>query len=450
MRDVVQALRRQRLHELDSWLERLVIWGGAAGLGLITVLFARLSEHLGQRFHDFQTHQPWLPLVLTPLGGMLIVYAVRRWFPGAEGSGIPQTMAALQLEDDPAKIKRFLSLRIALAKVGLGSAAVGLGYSCGREGPSVQVGASIMFALRRFLPKGHTTVPSHLILAGGAAGIAAAFNTPLAGIVFAIEELSRKFEQKTNGVLLTAIVVAGIVSISLQGNYLYFGQLAVSTIDSAIVLPVLICGLVCGVVGGVFSRTLLWTTRPWPGPIGRLRTLHPVWFAGCCGLIVAVLGLLTAGASYGSGYVTTREMLTNPEAASWLFAPAKLLATLASYFSGIPGGIFAPSLAVGAGIGHNLLPVFGQSVPSAAIYALCMAAFLGAVTQAPITAFIIVMEMIDGHEMVLSLIAASLIASLVSKLFSPPLYHALARRQLGLDAVAVTEQAAQAQKKTAP
>lgn len=69
MRDVVQALRRQRLHELDSWLERLVIWGGAAGLGLVTVLFARLSEHLGQRFHDFQTHQPWLPLVLTPIGG---------------------------------------------------------------------------------------------------------------------------------------------------------------------------------------------------------------------------------------------------------------------------------------------------------------------------------------------------------------------------------------------
>jgi H+/Cl- antiporter ClcA len=119
-------------------------------------------------------------------------------------------------------------------------------------------------------------------------------------------------------------------------------------------------------------------------------------------------------------------MLSGGDHVSLLFAPSKYFATLLSYFSGVPGGIFAPCLAIGAGIGHDLIPLFGQSVAHATIFALCMAAFLGAVTQAPITSCIIVMEMIDGHEMVISLIAVTLIASLVARLFSPALYHSLA------------------------
>jgi len=444
MQDVIQAIRRQRLHEPGPWLGRAVIWGGAAGVGLVVVLFARISEWLGHAFHVVQGQLHWAPLVLTPLGGMLIVYVLRRWFQGAEGSGIPQTIAALQADAAKVEVGRFLSIRLATAKVLLGSLALGAGFSSGREGPSVQIGASLMHALRRYLPSGHPIEASHLMLAGGAAGIAAAFNTPLAGIVFAIEELSRKFEQKTNGLLLSAIVLAGMVSISMQGNYLYFGHFQVPGINSSIIVPVLVCGIVCGIVGGLFSRALLWSGRPWPGWLGRWRKVNPIWFAGACGLGVALIGLATAGVTHGSGYEATQAMLRDPAAVDWHFAPAKLIATLLSYFSGIPGGIFAPCLAIGAGIGHDLLPLLGDGVPNASIYALCMAAFLGAVTQAPITAFIIVMEMIDGHEMVLSLMAVTLIASLVSKLFSPALYHTLALRQLD------TALQAQEQKKTAP
>lgn len=451
MKDVLQALKAQRLHDPDSWRERVLVWGGALVVGLVVVLFARLSELAGNAFMQLYHWHRWLPLFLTPLGGMAVVYGVRRWFLGAEGSGIPQVIAAISQSEAGGATSRLLSLRIALGKVALGAAAVGVGFSAGREGPSVQVGASLMHALRRFLPKGHGTVPAHLILAGGAAGIAAAFNTPLAGVLFAIEELSRRFEHKTNGVLLTAIVLAGLVSISLQGNYLYFGNFAVSAVDSRIILPVLVCGLVCGVVGGLFARGLLWTLQPWPGSLGRLRTNHPIWFAGACGLLVAVVGILTQGDAFGSGYGITRTMLARPDEVPATFALGKILATMASFYSGIPGGIFAPSLSIGAGIGHDLIPLLGQALTPAGIYALCMAAFLAAVTQAPITAFIIVMEMIDGHEMVLSLIAASLIASLTSKLFCRPLYHALAERQVALaQAAQQMEEAAEAQKKTAP
>ncbi|GAB3251955.1 chloride channel protein [Chitinimonas naiadis] len=429
MQDIYEAIRRHRLHDPASWLERLVVWSAAAGVGLVVVLFARLSEWAGNSFNALQAQWYWAPLLLTPLGGMLVLGLLRWGFQGAEGSGIPQTIAALQAGGDEALTGRFVSLRIALGKVGLGIMAVGAGFSTGREGPSVQVGASLMYAVRGLLPQSSVIEYRHLLVAGGAAGIAGAFNTPLAGIVFAIEELSRRYEQGTNGILLTAIVLAGMMSISLQGNYLYFGHFTVPAIDHRIILPVLFCALICGIAGGLFSRALLWSSQSL-GWLGRWRQTYPIRFAGLCGLLVALLGLLTHGAVHGSGYSTTQAMLQDPAGVSVIYAPAKLLATLLSYFSGVPGGIFAPSLAVGAGIAHDLLPLIGNDVAAASIYALCMAGFLAAVTQSPITACIIVMEMIDGHEMVLSLMAVTLIGSLIAKLFSPALYHTLAHRQL--------------------
>lgn len=426
-----KAIRTHRLDRWDAWFERLVVWGAAVCAGCAVVAFARLSEWAGNLFHAAYAHYGAWAALLTPLGGMATVALTRRWFGGAEGSGIPQTIAALAAEPAAAdSASPFVSLRVALGKIGLGALAVGSGFSVGREGPSVQVGASIMHAFRRYLPAGHPIGPRDLVLAGGAAGIAAAFNTPLAGVVFAIEELSRRFEQRTSGVLLSAIVLSGLVSISLQGNYLYFGRLSVAAIDHRIVLPVAVCALVCGVTGGLVSRTLLYSTRPWPGRLGRLRRHSPVLFAGLCGLAVAGLGLVSHGTVHGSGYLESRAMLAGTDQLDGFYAPAKLAAMLLSYFSGIPGGIFAPSLAVGAGIGDSLLPLFGPLASHAGLCALCMAAFLAAVTQAPITSFIIVMEMIDGHEMVISLMAVALLASLVARLFSPPLYHALAQALL--------------------
>ena len=427
MQGISRAFRAQRLTQWQAWLERIVVWGAAVATGGIIVLFAMLGDWAGEVFSHAQTLSPWAGLFITPFAGVFIAAMARRWFPGVEGSGIPQTIAALEAAEGTEGRGRFLSLRIAFGKLWLGIVALAGGFSVGREGPSVQIGASIMYAFRRLLPYGHSIRARDMILAGGAAGIAAAFNTPLAGIVFAIEELSRRFEQRTNGVLLTAIVLAGLVSISLQGNYLYFGHLSVEMIDHRILWPVLVCALVCGTAGGIMSRLLLYSTMPWRGFLGRIRHGKPIVFAGLCGLVVALLGVLTHGEVHGSGYLTTQAMLSNEALVEWYYAPAKLIATVVSYFSGIPGGIFAPSLAIGAGIGRDLMPLFSDIAVAGSIYALCMAAFMAAVTQAPITSFIIVMEMIDGHEMVLSLMAVTLLSSLVARIFSPPLYHTLAQ-----------------------
>ena len=149
-------------------------------------------------------------------------------------------------------------------------------------------------------------------------------------------------------------------------------------------------------------------------------------FAGICGVLVAMLGWWGGGLSYGSGYSITSQLVSGEIVMPWHAPLSRFFATLVSYYSGIPGGIFAPSLAVGAALGSNLAQFLGVPFETIPIIALCMAGFLAAVTQAPITSAIIVMEMIDGHEMVISLMAVSLIAKAVSSRLSPELYQQLA------------------------
>lgn len=422
-RELLLTLKNARLGDYDAWRGRLVIWIAAASAGLMVVLFAKLADFANQLFFSIQHDSWWTPIILTPLAGGVIVWTTINYFHGAGGSGIPQTIAAIN--NPHATLSRLVSLKIAVGKILLGTGALAAGFSSGREGPSVQVGASVMHAFSKFLPQGFSINARHLVLAGGAAGISAAFNTPLAGVVFAIEELNRKFEHKTNGIVITAIILSGLVSVSIQGNYIYFGNLTVGIIDKRIILPVLVSGVVCGILGGIFSRTLIESTNRIPGRIGNLKNKHPIYWAIFCGLMVALLGLISHGSAHGSGYISTQEMLNGNFNETWYYAPVKYLATIFTYLSGVPGGIFAPSLSIGAGIGHDLIPILGTSY-TFAIYALCMCAFLAAVTQAPLTSFIIVMEMIDGHEMIISLMAVSMIASIISKLLSKPLYVAMA------------------------
>ncbi|PCI59818.1 MAG: chloride channel protein [Methylophilaceae bacterium] len=432
LNELSSSIKSAKLTDFDAWHGRIVVWIAAATAGLVVVMFAKATEHAIQLFFKMQQLHWWLPLIVTPLGGMLVVWLTRKWFKGAAGSGIPQVMAALHQDNPKNKYPTLVSLKLAIGKVFLGVGALASGFSAGREGPSVQVAASIMHTFRHFLPYGFTVNPKHLILAGGAAGISAAFNTPLAGIVFAIEELGRRFEQKTNGIIITAIVLSGLVAMSLQGNYTYFGHLTVGTVDKGIIIPILFCGLVCGISGGLFSRILINSSAQMKGRLGVLKRLHPLWWAGFCGLLVAGLGVVSHGAAHGSGYMMAQDMLAGNTDGAWFYAPVKYLATIFTYMSGVPGGIFAPSLSIGAGIGHDLMPLFGHEHLTSAVIALCMAGFLSAVTQAPLTSFIIVMEMIDGHEMVISLMAIAFMASIISKVFSKPLYATLADQQTGM------------------
>jgi H+/Cl- antiporter ClcA len=411
----------RQLLSTKAWRTRLIFWSGAVLVGLAATAFALASEFANDQLHHWLERWPWLPFVLSPAMLMLVSWLTRHWFPGAQGSGIPQSMAALEIREHRIRTS-LISLRIAVGKILLTVLGLFGGASIGREGPTVHVGASIMFSIGNLARFPYHYMDRGLILAGSAAGIAAAFNTPLAGVVFAIEEMSRSFEQRTSGTLLTAVILAGITAIVIQGNYTYFGSTdAVLPMDAAW-LAVVVCGVAGGLFGGLFSQALIIGSRrlaPW-------HRRYPLLIAALCGLGIAIIGLASGHTTYGTGYAEARSLVTGEGNLGGEFALYKMLATVVSYLSGIPGGIFAPSLATGAGFGAEIAGWFSD-VPFTAIVLLGMVGYFAGVVQTPITAFVIVMEMTGNHSMLLPLMATAFIAYGVSHVVCPePIYRALA------------------------
>lgn len=410
---------------IRHWQRQILFWAGAICIGVAAVQFARGSEAANSLFHRLLEYSPYLPLVITPVGLALVAWVTRRYFPGSQGSGIPQTIAALKMPDSESR-DTVLSLKLALAKIPLTLVGLMAGASVGREGPTVQIGASFMHYLGKLARFSKVELDRGLILAGGAAGVAAAFNTPLAGVVFAIEEMSRSFEEKTSGVVLTAVILAGVTSVAMLGNYTYFGYTSASLdIDNGW-LAVLACGVMGGVLGGLFSRILIASAKGLPGKAGKFIKQRPIAFAALCGFLLAVIGLLSNSTTYGTGYQEAQKIISGTATLPDSYGILKMLASIISYISGIPGGIFAPSLAIGAGFGSNIASIF-PATPGGAIILLGMVAYFSGVVQAPITAFVIVMEMTDNHEMVIPLMASAIIATVTSRMIChTPLYKTLA------------------------
>ncbi len=413
---------RKQLMSKRIWQTRIVFFSGALLVGLAATLVAFGSDLSTHLFSEVIEGRPWLPFIITPLGLMTIIYCTRTFFPGAEGSGIPQAIVALRQNRKKHLRYKLLSIRIAIGKALMIFLGLLSGASIGREGSTIHIAASISFALTRYARFPHYDVGRGLILAGSAAGLAGAFNTPLAGIVFAIEELAKNFESKTSGTVLTAVIVSGLTALSISGNYNYFGAVKTSIEMPSILIVVVVCGVVGGLIGGSFSALLIYVNR-WIAPF---RNKHPYVLAGSVGLILAIIGLLSAGQTWGTGYEEAKMALEGKEHVSASYPFLKYLATLLSYWTGIPGGIFAPSLSIGAGLGNWLslwLPMAGIST----VALLGMAAYFTGVVQTPITAVVIIMEMTGNQEILLPLMATCLIADGLSKIVCPqPIYRALA------------------------
>ena len=297
----IRRLRRMPLVSPRLWRRRLVAWAGALLVALAAILFALAADGVHDLFSALVGPRPWLIFLLAPAGLALSAALTRHVFPGAQGSGIPQVIAALHMQDG-ALVNRVLAVKIGIGKVVLTLLGLLAGGSIGREGPTVQVGATIMHALGRRLALPRPELQRGLILAGGAAGVAAAFNTPLAGVVFAIEELSHSFDARTTGSTLIAVIIAGIASIALMGNYSYFGASEAQLALGAGWAAVAVAGVVGGLLGGTFSGSLVWAAGGIPGLAGRLVGRHPVSFAALCGLALAVIGWASGGTTYGTGY----------------------------------------------------------------------------------------------------------------------------------------------------
>lgn len=422
-----EALKKitQTLPGFDSSLDlarrRAATSIGAVLLGLIAICFAWMGDKAQTIFLQFQSQYPYAPLILTPAVFAAVVWITKNLCPAAGGSGIPQAIAVTKHLD--LAYSRLLSIPTAVAKLALTVVMLLAGGSVGREGPTVQIASAIMVACHKVL---RVPMTAGVLIAGGAAGVAAAFNTPLAGVAFAIEELASAFEQRVAVLVMGAVVISGLVSLGIAGDYVYFGVMRETLGVSSVLMITPVAGILGGILGGLFSKTMLSFARS-THPLFLAIRRRPVIAAFTCGLVVAVTGLLTGGSTWGTGYETTKQMIEGHQAASIWFGPAKFLATAATAVSGAPGGIFAPSLSVGAGFGQILAFAFPDD-SMAPVILLGMTGYFVGVVRAPLTAVIILMETTASRGMILPLFLTAIIADGASKLVChTKLYHGLSQ-----------------------
>ena len=401
-----------------------LLLGGAALVALVSLGFAWLADKALEWNRAWVGHSGWLALLIRRRRAAL------RWLTCASR---PTRRAAAS----PSHRRLVATARSGTAwsrwfrHCGSAAGLLGMlaGASIGREGPSVQVGAAVMLAWGDFLeapwPRDCAVSTPRTDRAGAAGGLrpsTAAFNAPLAGVIFAIEELGRGTVLRWQRLVLIGVLAAGFLVVAVAGNNPYFGVFAGEPLNQGMLMWVLVCGALNGALGGIFARLLGKGAGAAPRRWRAWIRAHPVWTAFIMGLALALIGLCTAGSVYGTGYGSAAGLLSGttacPPASGWLLA-----ATVASYWAGIPGGIFTPALTTGAGIGHHIWQLAGDGVDQRVLVLLSMAAFLAAATQAPDR-----QRGGDGmtgsQPMLFWLLVGALLASGVSRQFCPqPFYH---------------------------
>lgn len=421
--------KRLSLSAIRSWRTSCAWIIAPLLIGIAGVSMAKISQLCASINLWITTQTGFAPLFYMPAGYALMIYVSRRYFPGTQGSGIPQAIAVI---NDPDNIKKnnFLSVRILFGRVLLLIAGLIMGASIGHEGPMVQIGASIMHAFYGYGTVRTSDQRRMLVLSGGAAGIAATFNTPLGGLLFAMEELPKKYVFNAFSSAFLTVILSGLVSLVLLGQYTYFGNYGETLPLMPYLRSILLCAAIGGIFGGLFSMIAQKFPHNLPQKIKSAFDSRPFIFAAVCGFIVACLGLFTDGLTFCTGYLPTRTILDADGATYvWYYGLSKWLATLMSAICGLPGGLFAPTLSVGVGLGDGFYQFFSEWAPHRAFVILVMAAYLSGMTQSPITASVLTIEITGSHEMLFPLMIASLVAYFISKLICPTsFYHTLAER----------------------
>ncbi|MBC7693175.1 MAG: chloride channel protein [Methylotenera sp.] len=405
------------------------VWTGSAIIGISAVFYARLIAFAqAEYFRAFEAHS-MLVAALSPLAFLGATALVRLGAPEAKGSGIPQVLQAIELAKNPetraaAWQSEFISLRTGFIKILSSTLGIIGGASIGREGPTVQIASSAFTWVGRRTKKWVPGVDLHTYLvAGAAAGVAAAFNTPLAGITFALEEIAEGAFGSFKEMMMLSVIIGGVTAQALLGDYLYFGHPILGEIKLSVLPQALLIGTGAGLLGGVFAKLL---SNP------AITRLPGKWWlrALVCGVLCSLISVWTHGDTIGSGYEPTRRALEalNPDQVDGLFPFWKLITTVLSYLSGMAGGIFSPSLSIGAGVGITLAKLF-HFVNFKACALIGMVAFFSAAVQAPFTAVIIVTEMTNEHALIIPFMIAAFLAHALGKAFMPkPLYRFLADR----------------------
>lgn len=432
---LLRAWARSTPTEQQRLLALTLVVGGVCGLVAVSFHLAITfcSKALIERAMGLSGWHWIVATILTPFVGALIVGAIATRLPNVRGSGIPQVKAVYSLSSTSQRLR----LRDAVSKFALSALMIGSGSSLGREGPTVQICASVASAIGRLFALSPSN-QRRLIPVGAAAGIAAAFNSPIAAVTFVIEELVGALDTTVLSGVVVAAALAAVVEHSVLGEHPVFAvsrDFGLTHTSSLLIYGAQ--GVACGLAAYVFTSGLLAVRRSFSASAHIPLALRPAIGGLLTGLTAAlVLSGVRVGGIAGGGYDTIGLALGGQLALGTMVAlfVAKMFATIMGYSSGGVGGIFAPTLFVGAMIGgifgHLDLLIPGHADSQIGAFALVgMGAFFAGVVRAPITSILIVFEMTGSYRLVLPLMLANTAAYLVARRLSrDSIYDALLKQ----------------------
>lgn len=395
--------------------QAIPFWIASLLTGLIAVAYTsvfNLCEHLLRQSLNWHG---WVIFIFAPINFLIAYFIIRIFCPAARGSGIPQVMAAIDLATPKYEVgmKKLLNFRVILTKIASSLFMVLGGGAIGREGPTIQIAGSVFRIFNRWIPNSWPRLSSqNFILTGAAAGLAAAFNTPLGGIVFAIEELARIHISFFRSALFTAVIIAGLTAQGLLGPYLYLGYPDVKSLSPFIFFGVALAAILSGILGALMCKATLRIMK-WKRHFSHFKNV----------LFIIGAGLLVASVAYwfdveilGSGKnVMNDALFSHSKHVPWHTTLVRIIGPILAFNVGASGGIFAPALSAGAAIGGSLANLLNILDANANILILSgMVGFLTGVTRTPFTSAILVLEMTDRHSVIFHLMLAALIGNIAA------------------------------------
>jgi H+/Cl- antiporter ClcA len=408
-----EQLKKNLLQAIPFWIASLIT-------GLTAVFYAQVFKKTEELSMLIFHYHAWLLFIISPVCFFLARFIVRQFAPYSRGSGIPQTMAAIEIASaqNDNKTNKLLGLRIIIIKI-LSSLLMAFGGGAvGREGPIIHIAGSIFRKINVMLPKHWPKISrKNMILTGAAAGLAAAFNTPLGGIVFAVEELSKTQLKYFKSAIFTAVIIAGLTAQGILGSYLYLGFPLVINLSDYILFGVMLVALIAGAAGSGMGR-LIWSIFRWKATFKK--NYHHVIYLTIGSLIIVSLAYFVNENAMGSGKsLMVSTLFTDEKYSEWYMPLLRVITPVLSFTTGASGGIFAPSLSGGGVIGSTISGWLSLSPSDTNLMILAgMVAFLTGVTRAPFTSAVLVLEMTDRNNLVLHLMLAGIVATFAARLIS--------------------------------
>ena len=404
-----EGLKRNILQAIPFWIASIIT-------GLIAVLYARLFLMAKNLTAFIYKQHEWYLFILMPVCFIVAWWLVKRFAPYSRGSGIPQVAAAIEISSPRSdqKVNKLLSIKVILMKI-LSSLVFAMGGGAiGREGPTIQIAASVFRKVNQILPVWWPKVAKrNMIITGAAAGLAAAFNTPLGGIVFAIEELTKTHFSYFKTAIFSSVIIAGLTAQGILGPYLYLGYPKMSNLSGFIFAGVILVAIITGLLGSGMAKAILAIFK-WKSNF-KFNREHIIYVV-CCALIMAGIAIFVNEGILGSGKdVMQKALFTSDKYTTWYMPLLRIIGPVLSFTTGASGGVFAPALGAGASVGSLVSGWFHLSDTNTNLLVLAgMVGFLTGITRSPFTSAILVLEMTDRNNVIFHLILAGMVASMVA------------------------------------